>query len=153
MLRLRNPAIVPDINSCYYLREDDALHLPPLERFHSSEDYYAAAFHELTYWTGGAARINRPGIRHYFAGDSTKSLEELTAEMGAAFLCQIAQLDTSDTIQNSAAYIASWLKRLQENPKWVLQACKLAREAVEYILNGQLPRVEVNSAATAAEVA
>jgi antirestriction protein ArdC len=153
LLKLRNPAIVPDAHSCYYLREDDALHLPPLERFHSSEDYYAAAFHELTHWTGGAARINRPGIRHYFDGDSTKSLEELTAEMGAAFLCQIAQLDTSDTIQNSAAYIASWLKHLQENPKWVLQASKLAREAVEYILNGQLPRVEVNSAATAAEVA
>jgi antirestriction protein ArdC len=150
LLRQRNPAIVPDAHSCYYLREDDALHLPPLERFDSSEDYYAAAFHELTHWTGGAPRIDRPGIRHYFAGDSTKSLEELTAEMGAAFLCQIARLDTSDTIQNSAAYIASWLKHLQQNTKWVLQASKLAREAVEYILTGQLPGSEASAVAATA---
>ena len=151
LMRLRNPAIILDAHSCYYRREDDAIHLPPLERFDSSEDYYAAAFHELTHWTGGASRIDRPGIRHYFTSDSTKSLEELTAEMGAAFLCQIAQLDTSETIKNSASYIASWLKPLQENPKWVLQASKQAREAVEYILSGQLPASLTSATAATAK--
>lgn len=153
LFRLRNPAVVPNAHSCFYRREDDAIHLPPLERFDSSEDYYAAAFHELTHWTGGATRIDRPGIRHYFVGDGTRSLEELTAEMGAAFLCQIAQLDTSETVKNSASYIASWLRPLQENPKWVLQASKQAREAVEFILSGQLPAIAATPAATAAEVA
>lgn len=153
LFRLRNPAVIPDAHSCFYRREDDAIHLPPLERFDNSEEYYSAAFHELTHWTGGAPRIDRPGIRHYLASDGTRSLEELTAEMGAAFLCQIAQLDTSETIKNSASYIASWLRPLQENPKWVLQASKQAREAVEFILSGQLPGIAATPAAIAAEVA
>ena len=33
-----------------------------------------------------------------------------TAEMGAAFFCQIAALDTSQTLQKSTAYIQSWMK-------------------------------------------
>jgi hypothetical protein len=40
-------------------------------------------------------------------GKDIRSQEELTAEMGAAFFCQIAALDTSQTLQNSTAYIFS----------------------------------------------
>jgi len=139
LLWLRNPVIKPDPHKCYYLREDDALHLPPLERFDSSEDYYSAAFHELVHWTGGSPRLARPGILHYHFGGDIRSLEELTAEMGAAYLCQLAQLDNSETIKNTAAYVRSWLKPLKDNPRWVLQASKQAREAVEYVLSGKLP--------------
>jgi hypothetical protein len=32
--------------------------------------------------------------------------------MGAAFFCRIANLDTSHTLQNSTAYIYSWIKAL-----------------------------------------
>jgi antirestriction protein ArdC len=58
--------------------------------------------------------------------------------MGAAFFCQIAALDTSQTLQNSASYIGSWLKALKDNPKWVLKASKQAREAVELVMTGKL---------------
>ena len=69
--------------------------------------------------------------------------------MGAAFLCQIAALDTSQTLQNSTAYIGSWLKALQNNPKWVLRASKQAREAVEYVMTGKLPEGKGRAAVTA----
>ena len=98
-------------------------------------------------------RLNREGIRNGYFGTQVYSQEELIAEMGAAYLCQVAQLDTTETIQNSAAYIASWLSHLKNNPKWIVQASSKARVAVEYLLNGQLPGIVANAAATAAEAA
>jgi len=69
--------------------------------------------------------------------------------MGAAFLCQMAALDTSQTLQNSTAYIGSWLKPLQNNPKWVLKASKQAKDAVEFVLTGRLPEGGARVAASA----
>jgi antirestriction protein ArdC len=149
LLMRRNPVIKPDPHQCYYLREDDALHLPSLERFDSSEDYYSAAFHELTHWTGGSPRLARSGIQHYHFGGDVRSLEELIAEMGAAYLCQLAGLDTSETLKNSAAYVQSWLKPLQDNPRWVLQASRQAKDAVEFVLTGKLPEARAHATATA----
>jgi len=50
--------------------------------------------------------------------------------MERAFLCQIAVLNTSRTLQNSTAYIGSWLKALKDNPMWVLKASRQARQAL-----------------------
>ena len=148
LLRRRSPRIETDIQKAYYCSQSDAIYLPTLDQFDSSEDYYAAAFHELTHWTGGAGRLCRETLRDYHMGTDVRSQEELTAEMGAAFLCQIAALDTSRTQQNSTAYIGSWLKALQNNPKWVLKASKQAREAVEFVLTGQ-KAVKAKAGATA----
>jgi len=149
LLRRRSPRIETDIQKAYYCSQSDAIYLPTLDQFDSSEDYYAAAFHELTHWTGGAERLCRETLRDYHMGTDVRSQEELTAEMGAAFLCQIAALDTSRTLQNSTAYIGSWLKALQNNPKWVLKASKQAREAVEYVTIGKLPEGRARATATA----
>ena len=97
-------------------------------------------------------RLNREGIRNGYFGTQVYSQEELIAEMGSAYLCQIAQIDTTETIQNSPAYIASWLSHLKNNPKWMVQASSKAREAVEYLLT-ELSGIGANAAATAAEAA
>jgi len=149
LLRRRSPRIETDIQQAYYCSQSDVIYLPTLDQFDSSEDYYAAAFHELAHWTGGTGRLCRDTLRDYHMGTDLRSQEELTAEMGAAFLCQIAALDTSRTLQNSTAYIGSWLKALQNNPKWVLKASKQAREAVEYVTIGKLPEGKGRATATA----
>jgi len=148
LLRRRGPRIENDIEKAYYCSQSDTIYLPALDQFDSSEDYYAAAFHELIHWTGGVERLCRDTLRDYHIGTDVRSQEELVAEMGAAFLCQIAALDTSQTLQNSTAYIGSWLKALQSNPKWVLKASKQARDAVEYVLTGQIV-VKAKAGATA----
>ena len=149
LLRRRGPCIDTDTEQAYYSPHSDKIYLPALDQFESSEAYYATAFHELTHWTGGAGRLGRDTIRDYHVGKDVRSQEELVAEMGAAFLCQIAALDTSQTLQNSTAYIGSWLKALQNNPKWVLKASKQARDAVEFVLTGRLPEGRGRAAATA----
>ena len=97
--------------------------MPSKESFKSVEFYYSVLFHELTHSTGQKKRLDRPGITDpiNFCSHSY-SKEELIAELGAAFLCSKAGID--NTIENTTAYIGSWLKVLksQDNAKWIIEA-------------------------------
>ncbi len=59
--------------------------------------------------------------------------EELIAEIGAAFLCGEAEMGER-TIDNSAAYVAEWLKRLKEDKKLIIQAAAQAQRAADFVL-------------------
>ncbi len=56
--------------------------------------------------------------------------------MGAAYLCGICGIENV-TIDNSAAYIQGWLKKLKSDKKFIVQASGLAQRAVDYILEHQ----------------
>jgi len=56
--------------------------------------------------------------------------------MGAAYLCGICGIE-SITIDNSAAYIQGWLKKLKSDKKFIVLASGLAQKAVDYILDHQ----------------
>jgi len=60
----------------------------------------------------------------------------LVAEMGAAYLCGICGIENA-TIDNSAAYIQGWLKKLKSDKKFIVLASGLAQKAVDYILDHQ----------------
>lgn len=113
----------------------DLVKCPVPEAFESPTEYYATMFHELAHSTGHASRVGRKGILEpaYF-GSHEYSKEELVAEMGAAFLCGHAGIEQG-TIENSAAYIAGWLKALKTNGQWLVRAAAQAQKAADYILN------------------
>lgn len=67
-------------------------------------------------------------------GSATYSKEELVAELGASMLCALVGIENM-TINNSAAYIGSWLKRLKNDNKLIVQASTKAQRAVDYIMN------------------
>jgi antirestriction protein ArdC len=67
-------------------------------------------------------------------GSHDYSQEELVAEMGAAFLCGAAGIEQA-TLQNSSAYLASWIKRLQGDSRLVITAAAQAQRAADLILN------------------
>jgi antirestriction protein ArdC len=53
--------------------------------------------------------------------------------MGAAFLCgQVGIVER--TLDNSAAYVASWLQRLKDDRKLVVHAAAQAQKAADFIL-------------------
>ena len=56
--------------------------------------------------------------------------------MGAAYLCGICGIQNR-TIDNSAAYIQSWLNKLKNDNKFVITAASYAQRAVDYILENQ----------------
>ena len=86
--------------------------------------------------TGHPDRIARPGIETFdHFGSEKYSKEELVAEMGSAMLMATAGIETPATFKNSAAYIASWLKKLESEPKWVIQAAAQAQHAVDFVLD------------------
>jgi antirestriction protein ArdC len=64
------------------------------------------------------------------------SVEELVAEMGAAYLCYMTGIQNA-TIDNSAAYIKSWVSKFKEDKKMLLTASSMAQKAVDYILEHQ----------------
>jgi antirestriction protein ArdC len=101
----------------------------------SDARYYEVLLHELTHSTGHASRLNREKEMngwHAF-GSKEYSREELVAEMGAAFLCAECGLSQA-TIDDSAAYIDSWLKVLKADPKAVVLAAGKAQKAADFIL-------------------
>ena len=65
-------------------------------------------------------------------GSETYSKEELIAEFGAAFLCTHAGIET--TVNNSAAYINGWLRKLRSDPKLAILAASQGQKAADYIL-------------------
>jgi antirestriction protein ArdC len=112
----------------------DEVNMPAPERFSSAEEHYGTLFHELVHSTGHEKRLARRGsheVRHF--GDEAYSKEELVAEMGAAFLNSEAGIE-APTLENSAAYIQSWLKALKNDSKILIQAASLAQKAADYIL-------------------
>jgi antirestriction protein ArdC len=129
------PTIDHGGNRAFYVPAMDAVQMPRFEQFVSAESYYATTFHELAHSTGHESRLKRPGImdRHSF-GDDDYSKEELVAEMSAAMLCGVAAI-SPPTIDQSAAYIASWLRALKDDRKLLVSAAGQAQRAADYILN------------------
>lgn len=108
----------------------DDVTLPPFETFAAPSAYYATAFHEITHWTGAEKRLNRMFGKRF--GDQAYSAEELVAELGSAFLCAEFGFD-NDIIDNSAAYISSWIKFLTDHDNAIVTAASHASKAVDYM--------------------
>jgi antirestriction protein ArdC len=54
--------------------------------------------------------------------------------MTAAYLCGITSIENR-TIDNSAAYVAGWLRQLRDQRKLIIHAAAQAQRACDYILN------------------
>jgi antirestriction protein ArdC len=123
-----------------YHPRTDIVELPSMEYFESVEAYYSTKYHELTHSTGTAHRLSRPGVTDGARfGTHKYSHEELVAEMGAAYLCARAGIDCPAVTENSAAYMASWLRTLSADKTVLLKAAGKSSAAVEYILTGKVP--------------
>jgi antirestriction protein ArdC len=131
------PSIEHGGGSACYLPSQDRIRMPSRESFASSPEYYSTIFHELTHSSGAAHRLARKGVVDpiRFASHDY-SLEELIAECGSAFLAAQAGI-ANRTLENSAAYIASWAKRLQSEPRWIVEASGAAAKAADLILGRQ----------------
>ena len=100
-----------------YSRTDDVIRIPAPTTFHSQEDYYHTLYHEMTHATGHGSRLDREGItQHAKFGSDRYSKEELVAELGAAFLSNEADILDWFRFENSAAYLASWIRSLKTIP-------------------------------------
>lgn len=121
--------------AAYYAHNADSIHVPNIRDFESSEEYYAALFHEMVHSTMKETRLNRERGKNF--GDDPYAKEELIAEIGAAILCNYVGIDPTKFMDNSAAYIAGWSKRFAQDKNLIVSAAGKAEKAVDFILNGK----------------
>lgn len=121
----------------YYSRIGDLVNVPPISNFVSADMYYSVLFHELVHSTGTENRTNRfvrTGNTQTQFGSKEYSIEELTAEMGAAYLNEYCGLNVDQTHEDSASYIENWLRQLRNDKRFIFKAAAESQKAVDYIL-------------------
>ena len=116
-----------------YVPSTDNIHMPCIDFFRDAESYYATLAHETTHWTKHPKRLDREFGRKRF-GDEGYAMEELVAELGAAFLAADLAL-TPEVRDDHAAYIASWIKVLKDDKRAIFTAASHAQRAADF-LNG-----------------
>lgn len=114
----------------FYRSSSDFVQMPDRERFKSELDYYATFTHELTHWTGHKHRLDRPQANEF--GSADYAYEELIAEIGSAFIN--AELGLVGEVQHES-YIASWLKALKEDKRFIFKAASAASKAHKFIFS------------------
>jgi len=133
------PTITHKGDRAFYRYGDDTITMPNRDTFDGSPQYYATLFHECIHATGHSTRLHRK-LENAF-GSSDYAREELVAEMGAAMLCGVSGIECK-IIDNSAAYIANWLKALHNDSKLIVKAASQGQRAAEYIQGIEPPQYD-----------
>ena len=88
-----------------------------------------------THASGHSVRLDREGVTQQARFGSEKySKEELVAELGAAFLSNKAGILDSVRFENSAAYLGSWINKLENDPRLIVCAASQAQKASDFIM-------------------
>ena len=127
--------VIDQTPKAYYSPTEDFVHMTERSACVSDSAFYSTLLHEHIHATGHASRLSRfqqDGCNHHF-GSKSYACEELVAEMGAAFLMSECSL-FQDSEENTAAYIANWLTKLENDNKLVVHAAGKAQKAADYIL-------------------
>jgi antirestriction protein ArdC len=129
------PSIQHNGGQAAYNPATDTVAMPLRALFRKGEEYYSTLFHELVHSTGHPSRLDRFKKSRPTIGPETYSREELVAEMGAAFLCGHCRI-VNETIDNSAAYIRGWLRRIKDDKRLMTFAATEAQKAADFVLKG-----------------
>jgi antirestriction protein ArdC len=124
--------------ACYRCLED-GVYMPDFTAFKQPIHYYSVLSHETVHWTGAPHRLNRD-MKHRF-GSEGYAMEELVAELGAAFLCAELGLPT-DPRTDHAPYISSWLKALRNDKRAIFTAAAKSQEALDWMTNKTPGQIE-----------
>ena len=126
----------PDIryggDRAFFAPGRDFIQMPPEGAFPSAEAFAGTLTHEISHWSGGESRLNR---KFGTWGTEAYAEEELRAEICSALLC--GELGIPTSLDNHAAYVGSWVKKLREDKFAIFRAAKDARKMADF-LTGRL---------------
>ncbi len=114
-----------------YSPTPDIIRMPRFESFESPESYYSTLAHESIDWTKPEPRLNRSFNAKRF-GDDGYAMEELVAEIGAAFLCSDLGI-TPEVMPEHASYLNDRLSVLKADSKAIFTAAAYAEKAAGYL--------------------
>jgi antirestriction protein ArdC len=117
----------------FYAPSTDHIQMPVFESFRDAESFVAVRAHETIHWTAPPHRANRD-LSRYHKDRSERSREELIAELGAAFLCaDLGIVPELEPRPDHASYLASWLKVLSKDNRFIFSAAAHAQRAVAFL--------------------
>lgn len=120
-----------------YIPDLDLIRMPERRRFTgadrpaTAERFYSTLCHELVHWSGAKARLDRELTDRF--GRESYAMEELVAELGAAFLCADLGISVSPR-EDHASYIAGWLRVLKNDKRAVFTAAAKASQAASWLV-------------------
>ncbi|HEY9559747.1 MAG TPA: zincin-like metallopeptidase domain-containing protein, partial [Anseongella sp.] len=106
-----------------------AITLPLREQFDAADLYYATLLHELGHWTGHPTRLDRDLV-HTF-GSEGYAREELRAEIASLLIGEELHIGHDPT--RHAAYVAHWIKILEDHPFEIHAAAADAEKIFKYL--------------------
>lgn len=122
--------IIEKGQNAFFRPSTDEVWLPERHLFSDAANFYATGLHELVHWSGAKNRLNREMKGKFGSADYAE--EELVAELGSAFL--MADLGIIGEVQHES-YIASWLKALKNDKRYIFKAASAASKAHRYLMD------------------
>ena len=119
----------------------DKINMPEFEKFVNANYFYSTLFHEMTHWTGHKKRLEREFGKRF--GDKRYAMEELVAELGAAFLCADHGIIFSDERKDHASYLKHWLEMMKEDSQVLFTAASKAEAAAAYMHEQISPELSI----------
>lgn len=115
-------------NRAYYQQGTDSIHVPFVGQFADEMAYHSTLAHEHAHWTG--TRLQRD-LRGRF-GSEAYAMEELVAELTAAFVCGRMKGEAQPRPDHSE-YLASWLKVFKNDMKAIVSVASKAQQACDLL--------------------
>lgn len=121
-------------NKAYYDPKCDIIQMPHKHQFDGT-GYYETLFHEMAHAAEHPNRLNWDRSEQ----DNSYAMGELVAEMGACFLCSELSLPFAEGLENHAAYVGNWAKKLNDavqiDPGFIMKASTQASKVCDYLLS------------------
>ena len=117
----------------------DEIVLPPRATFVDGESFAGNFFHEATHSLGSEHRLNRLAGAKF--GSKDYAVEELVAEMTAAAVSSRYGM-TKHVKEDSAAYLKSWLRSLNESPEFIKTVLTDVRKAAS-VMTRRIDKIQL----------
>jgi antirestriction protein ArdC len=118
-------------DQAFYSPGRDVIGMPPIDVFDGVDLYAQTLNHECVHATGAPHRVGRDFSRRY--GDHAYHVEEICAELGAAYLGAYLGLPPGH-LHDHSAYIGDWIALMKRDRRAFFDAAAKAQAAVDWLL-------------------
>ena len=117
-------------SACYHWISD-RIEMPNKAQFQTEEGYVGTLAHEILHSTGEYRRTGRRDLitEKYEDRKQAYAFEELVVEIGTCFA--LANYGINGDPEDHISYIASWLKALKNDKRYIFKAAALAEKAFD----------------------
>ena len=123
-------------DEAFYRPSTDTVHLPCYSRFRDAASFYGVTIHEIGHASGAKHRLDRDLTGRF--GSKSYAAEEACVDLAAGFV--LADLGIAHHPRpDHAAYLASWLAVLNDDPRAIFTAASKAQAIADWMHARQSP--------------